>query len=173
MGRKAKCKHCQTQLDVDMAYKVIVYDTNNKPKNFYYCSKEEYDASEAEKRKRAEDKDKAYKLICEIIGRDEIINTALWKEWKVWNTVATNETIWQYLEENKTYLINIISKLDDIEFNRIRYLSTVLKNKLGDFKPKTVTKGIITAAIQEEHYETKFKLKQRRGLEDLEDDCDE
>ena len=29
-----------------------------------------------------------------------------------------------------------IAKLDNIEFNRIRYLSAVLKNNLGDYKPK-------------------------------------
>ena len=120
-----------------------------------------------------EHKDKVYYLICDIIGRKEIINTLLWKEWALWNKVASNEAIGIYLEENKNYLCDVISKIDDNEFSRIKYLSAILKNKLGDYKPKVTVKEVVTPKIHDEHYETKFKLKQRRGFEDLEDDCDE
>lgn len=173
MARRAKCRVCGTDLDTTTAYKVIAYDTNNREKRFYYCSKEEYVADEERKKKEVEDKDKAYRLICDIIDRKEIVNTILWKEWKLWNKVATDEVVGQYLEENKTYLTGIIARLDDVEFNRIRYLSAVLKNKLGDYRPKAVVKEVVAPKIQDEHYETKFKLKQRVGFEDLEDDCDE
>ena len=79
----------------------------------------------------------------------------------------------KYLDENKEYLSSAIGRLDNVEYNRIRYLSAILKNKLGDYKPKAVVKEVVAPKIQDEHYETKFKLKQRRGFEDLEDDCDE
>ena len=173
MGRKAKCKICGTPLDTTTAFKVIAYDTNNKAKTSYYCSREEYEKDEEIKKKNAADKDKAYWLICDIIGRKEILNTALWKEWKEWNKVFSNEAIASYLEENKAYLTSTISRLEDKEFNRIRYLSAILKNSLGDFKPKEKVQTVINHIIQDEHYETKFKLKSRRGFEDLEDDCDE
>lgn len=136
MGRMAKCRVCGAKLDTTTAYKVIIYDTNDREKRFYYCSKEEYEADEARKKKEAADKDKVYRLICDIIGRKEIINSILWKEKSVWNKVCADEIIAQYLEENKDYLTGAISKLDDIEFNRIRYLSAILKNKLGDYRPK-------------------------------------
>lgn len=136
MARTAKCRVCGAKLDTTTAYKVIVCDTNNREKRFYYCSKDEYEADEARKKKEAADKDKAYGLICEIIGRKKIINTALWKEWKLWSEVASDEVIAQYLEENKEYLTGVIARLDDVEYNRIRYLSAILKNKLGDYKPK-------------------------------------
>ena len=165
---RAKCRICGEQLDTKTAYLVIA-----KGKKAYYCSEEEYKIDEAKKKKAAEDKDKVYRLICDIIGRQEIVNSALWKEKTVWNKVTTDEVIWQYLEENKVYLASVISRLDDVEYNRIRYLSAILKNKLGDYKPKVEIKEIVIPKIQDEHYETKFKLKKRRGFEDLEDDCDE
>ena len=171
MGRPAKCRICGTKLDTDNAYKITLCGTNAKERNFYFCSEEEYNEDKAKKDKANADKEKVYRLVCDVIGRKEIVNTTLWKEWKEWNKVSTDEIIWQCLEENKAYLVNIISKLDDIEFNRIRYLSAVLKNKLGDFKPKEKEVKKFIPVIAEEHYETKFKLKNRRGLLDFEEDC--
>ena len=173
MGRKAKCRACGESLDTTTAFKLIEHDTNNKAKTSYYCSREEYLDDRAKKEKAAADKNKAYKLICEIIGREKIINTALWKEWKVWNEVATDEVILQYLEENKEYLTSMIGRLDDIEYNRIRYLSAILKNKLGDYKPKVVVKETEKPKIQvdETFYEsTPTTHNKRRSLADLEDD---
>ena len=172
VGRQAKCRVCGEKVDTATAYKVITYDTNNKENRAYYCSKEEYEANEAKKKKAAADKDKAYWLICEIIGRKEIINTALWKEWKIWNKVASNEIIAQYLEENKKYLMNVISKLDDVEFNRIRYLSTILKNKIGDYKPKKEEKEPIKMESDFELFVPKAKENKQNNfiLDDVEDD---
>lgn len=171
MGRIAKCQICKRNLDTDTAYQVVVYDKNNKPKNKYYCDEDEYNAEEERKKKQAEYKDRAYFLICDIIERKEIINTVLWKEWAIWNKVATNEVISQYLEENKDDLKNMISRLDNVEFNRIRYLSAILKNKLGDYKPRVkVKEEVIIPVIQEEHYETKYKNKKRKGFEALEEE---
>ena len=165
---RAKCRICGEALDTKTAYKVV---TNGK--SAYYCSAEEFEADETKKKKVAADKEKVYRLICDIIGRQEIVNSALWKEKAVWNKVATDEVIGRYLEENKEYLTGVIGRLDDVEYNRIRYLSAVLKNKLGDYKPKVAVKEVVAPKIQDEHYETKFKLKKRRGFEDLEDDCSE
>lgn len=165
---RAKCRICGEVLDTNMAFKVV---TNGK--NAYYCSQDEFEADAKAKAKASADKDMVYKLICEIIDREKIINTALWKEWNVWNKVATNEIIGKYLMENKEYLIGAIARLDNVEFNRIRYLSAILKNSLGDFKPKKEAKPAFVPSVNEEHYETKFKPKVRRALLDLEEDCDE
>lgn len=162
---------CGSSLDTTIAFKLIEHDTNDKPKTSYYCSREEYLEDCAKKEKAAADKDKAYKLICEIIGREKIINTVLWKEWKVWNEVATNEVIWKCLEENKAYLISVIARLDDVEFNRIRYLSTILKNKLGDFKPKVKEAEKPKVQVDETFYGVASTVQnKRRSLADLEDE---
>ena len=165
---RAKCRVCGTPLDTNTAYKVV---TNNK--NAYYCSNEEYEKDKRKKEKVTQDKDRVYRLVCDIISRNEITNTALFSEWKFWNSVADNEKIGRYLDENKEFLYNTIARIENKEFNRIRYLSAILKNNLGDYNPKINDKEFVESKVQDEHYETKFKLKQRRGFDDLEDDCDE
>lgn len=165
---RAKCRICGEPLDTKTAHLVM---TNGK--KAYYCNQEEYESDEAKKKKTAEDKEKVYRLICNIIGRQEIVNSALWKEKAVWNKVATDEVVGQYLEENMEYLTSMISRLDDIEYNRIRYLSAVLKNKLGDYKPKVVAKEAEKPKIKvdENFYEAApTHRNKRRSLADLEDE---
>lgn len=174
VGGSCKCKICGAKLNTENAYLVITESKKVKRliKSFY-CSKEEYEKDRAKKDKAKLDKDKAYWLICDILGRKEIINTALWDEWEIWKRVASNEVIGQYLEENKEYLKSVISRLDDVEFNRIRYLSAILKNKLGDYKPKVAAKETEKPKIKvdETLYEiTSTTRNRRRSLADLEDE---
>jgi hypothetical protein len=131
---KCKCRICSTPHDTKDAYKVVV---NNK--NQYYCSQEEYEKDLEKKKKAAEDKDRVYRLICDIMNEKEIINTILFKEWAIWNKVADNEKIGQYLEENQEYLSSVIARLQSSEFARIRYLSTIIKDKIKGFVPKVKT----------------------------------
>jgi YHS domain-containing protein len=163
---KAKCKICGTELDTKTAYKV----TDKNGKNKYFCSASEFEAEEERKKKIAEDRDKVYYLICDIMGENEIISTALFKEWQVWNKVADNEKIAKYLEENKEYLTSVIGRLQSSEYARIRYLSTIIRDKIKAFVPKTVEVAPPKVAV-EEHYETKYKPKTRQALLDFEEDC--
>lgn len=165
MGTACKCKICKKSLNTNNAYCVVI-----NGKRSYYCSAVEYEAEQVQREKASADKDKVYRLICDIIGRKEIINTVLWKEWAQWNKVASNEKIGQYLEENKFYLISLISRLDNVEFNRIRYLSTILKNKLGDFKPNTKEIEKPKIQIDETFYVSTTNNNKRRSLADLEDE---
>lgn len=166
---RAKCKICGTPLDTNTAYKVT--DKNNK--NRYFCSQSEFEEEETRKKKVAEDKDRVYRLICDIMGEKEILNTALWKEKIEWNKAFSDEFIAKYLQENKDYLTSAITRLNSSQFAKIRYLSAILKNSLSDFKPKVVEVEKPKMAIIEEYYETKYKSKTRRALEDLEEGCDE
>lgn len=191
MGRPAKCRFCQKNIETKDAHKVI-----NGKQVLYFCNEEHYQeflnkkeqeatvkkkereakrkaseiAKESAKQKRKADKDKVYYLICDIVGRKEIINTVLWKEWKIWNKVATNEVIGQYLEENKDYLIKVISRIENDEFKRIRYLSAILKNKLGNYKPKVKEEEKPKQQIDITFYEPEqINNNKRRSLADLED----
>lgn len=170
---KVKCRICGERIDKATAYFITIYNKQGEEKRSYFCSEEEYYKEEQRKIKAAADKDKAYYLICDIIGRKEIINTVLWKEWALWNKVASNEVIGQYLEENKTYLISAVSRLDNVELNRIKYLSAILKNKLGDFKPKAkeISKEI-ESNFDLELFEPTIKKNEQNyfDLEDVEDD---
>ena len=170
--RQVKCRNCGNFIDRDKAISI----QNGKAKIFY-CNED--CRQQAEQKKNAAQKelvikDAVYRLICDIIGRKEIINGILWKEWALWNKVANNETIKQYLEENKNYLCNIISKLEDKEFNRIRYLSAILKDKLGDYSPKIKeernTKSKFETNMDDMMYEIRNANKsKRKSLADLED----
>ena len=163
------CKICKTKVDRDSCYKRVV-----NGKNWYCCSREEYDKHEQEKAKEAADKDKVYKLVCQIIGRDQIINSILWKEKAVWNSVKPDEIIGKYLEENKDYLVSVISRLEDKEYNRIRYLSAIVKNNLGDFKPKVEEERKVVVIDNYDHelfVPTMVKQNiQQQNLADVEDD---
>ena len=166
---RAKCKICGRQLDTNTSYKVV--DKNGK--NRYFCSQSEYKSEEARKKKAKEDKDKVYRLICDIMDEKEIINSILWKEWAVWNKVADNEKIGKYLEENQDYLSSIIGRLCSSEFARIRYLSTIIKDKIKEFVPRVEVEEApkTQVKIDEIIYESPtHSLNRRRSLADLEDD---
>lgn len=163
---KAKCKICGTELDTKTAYKV----TDKNGKNKYYCNQSEFEVAEECKRQVQEEKDRVYRLICDIMGENEIISTALFKEWQVWNKVADNGKIAKYLEENKDYLTSVITRLQSSEYARIRYLSAIIRDKIKAFVPKTIEVAPPKVVV-EEHYETKYKSKTRQALLDFEEDC--
>ena len=170
MARTAKCKICGKVLDTSKAFKI-----EGKPAK-YFCSEEEYKAEEERKKKAAEDKDRVYRLICDIMGEQEIINSALWKEVQVWRQVADDEKIAKYLEDNKDYLISAIGRIENKIYNRIRYLSAILKNSLGDYRPKLVNEPVKVqpkvVTVDETMYDTTPTVirKRRRSLDELEDE---
>ena len=162
---KCKCRICGTPHDTKDAYKVVV---NNK--NQYYCSQIEYEQDLARKKKAAEDKDKVYYLICDIMGEKEIISTALYKEWNVWLKVADNEKIAHYLEENKAYLSSVIARLSSSEYAKIRYLSTIIRDKIKGFKATVEAAEKPKVVIDETIYDAPTHSRnKRRSLEDVED----
>lgn len=163
---KAKCKICGNTLDTNVAYKV----TDKNGKNKYFCSASEFEAEETRKKKAQEDKDRVYRLICDIMGEREIINTALFKEWQEWLKVSDNAKIAKYLEENRDYLTSVIARLQSSEYARIRYLSTIIRDKIKAFVPKVIETAPPKVVV-EEHYETKYKSKIRQALLDFEEDC--
>lgn len=165
---KAKCKICGTELDTKTAYKVT--DKNNK--NKYFCSQSEFEAEEERKKKATKDKDRVYRLICDIMGEKEIISTALFKEWQVWNKVADNRKIGDYLSENKDYLTSVITRLQSSEYARIRYLSAIIRDKIKAFAPKAEVKEVPKVVVEEVMYDAtpSSTRNRRRGLADLEDD---
>lgn len=171
---KAKCKICGASLDTNAAYKVEVIvnkKTGEKELTYKYCcSEEEWQTEEARKKKAQEDKDKVYYLICDIMGVSQIIHTALWKEKQTWNQAFSDEFIAKYLQENKDYLTSAIARTSGTEYAKIRYLSAILKNSLGDFKPKAIEIEKPKVVVDETIYMAPTQsLNKRRSLEDLED----
>ena len=163
---RCKCKICGADLDSKTAYKI----TDKNGKNKYFCSASEFEAEEERKKKVAEDKDRVYRLICDIMGVNEVLNTALWKEKLEWNKAFSDEFIAKYLEEKKDYLSSAIARLSGSEYAKIRYISTVLKNSLRDFKPKVEVVEKTKVVVDETIYEAPTQsLNKRRSLAELED----
>lgn len=160
------CQICKSKIERDTAYKRVVGKANK-----YYCSEQEWQAEEDKKKKAAEDKDRVYRLICDILGEQEIINTILFKEWQVWLKVSDNEKIAKYLEENRDYLTSVIARLNSSEFARIRYLSAIIKDKIKGFVPKAAEVEKPKVVVDETIYEApNHSLNKRRSLADLEDE---
>jgi hypothetical protein len=163
---RCKCKICGLILDSNTAFKVI--DKNGK--NKYYCSDSEYQDEEQRKQKEKAGKDAVYDVACEIFGY-KVKNTAFFKEWNEWLELKCNEIIAKYLQENKDYLTGAISRLSSGEYAKIRYLSTVLKNSLVDFKPKSEEKPKPIVDVDMTIYDTPTQShNRRRSLADLEDE---
>ena len=155
-----KCKCCGNKIERESAYKVMTV-TGNK----YYCSTAEYEAMQKEKA----DKDAIYTEIVNIFGY-KIQNSALFKEWKCWNELASNEKILSYIQENKDYIKGAVGKLNSTEYARVRYMSAILKNSLVDYKvePRKEPEKI---TVDCEIYEAPiFTKKKRRGLSELENE---
>jgi YHS domain-containing protein len=168
-----KCKKCQANLNTRDAYKTTI---NNK--TAYFCNEEHHlqylnDLKNEQKQKERNKQlqQRFYNLFCDILGVQGITNTILYKEKKEINKVFKDEIIISYLEENKEWINSTIAKLNGTEYGKIRYVCAILKNKLGDYRPQTIQKEIFSMNIKDEHYETKFKLKPRIGLETLEEEC--
>ena len=162
-----KCQICKKELNAKTAYKI----TDKNGKNKYYCSESEFKVDEARRKKAEEDKDRVYRLLCDIMGVSAIINTSLWKEKMEWNKAFSDEFIAKYLQEKKEHLASAVARISGTEYAKIRYLSAILKNSLRDFKPKA---EIVERpkVVVEEQYETKYKPKARAALMDFEEDCE-
>lgn len=161
-----KCQICKKELNAKTAYKI----TDKNGKNKYYCSESEFKADEEKKRKDQEDKDHVYYLICDIMGVNEVLNTALWKEKMEWNKAFSDEFIAKYLQEKKDYLVSAVARASGSEYAKIRYLSAILKNSLRDFKPKVEAAEKPKVVVEETIYQAPSRtLNKRRGLADLED----
>ena len=175
-----KCRRCQTNLSTKNAYKATI---NNKLA--YFCNEEHYNefvkTTEADAKKKEQNKqlqDKFYSLMCEILGVNGITNTALWKEKTEINKVFSDEAIVAYLDENKSWMATSVSKLSGGVYGKIRYVSVILRNKLGDYKPKVVVretekpKVVVDNSLFELFEPTIKKQEKQYGviLEDVEDD---
>lgn len=142
-----KCRFCQGKLTTSVAYKAEI----NK-KSAYFCNQNHHERylQEEEKKqnvraKERELQDKFYVLMCEILGVEGITNTALYKEKKEINQVFSDEVIVMFLEENKDWMRQSVGRLNGGMYGKIRYVSVILRNRLGDYKPKVEVREEVKA----------------------------
>lgn len=146
-----KCRICGEKLDTETAYKVTI-----KNKNKYYCSEQEYNEFIKQKEYAQQLKQDIKDIICDIFDIPAIVNTIVYKEWQDWNQLAADEVILNYLQENKTFFRNKIQGMDNTEYNKIKYLSAILKNSLNDFQKSESKVQIKIKDVTIEEYVAKY-----------------
>lgn len=169
--RQVKCRFCGKFIDRDKA--VIIQTAKQK---LFYCNENCRENAERQvviAQKEKAEKEAVYNEICDIFNY-RITNTALYKEWVIWNQVADNGKILAYLKENHDYIAGAIGRLSSSEYAKIRYLSAVLKNSLHDYKVKVVEEEKPQPKIEQNMDEMMYEIhstnkNKRKSLEDLED----
>ena len=169
---RCNCKYDKKQLDTKTAFKVVIQE-----KNTYFCDEECYnhfrDAKEKQEKINAE-YDEIIDITREIFGYEFQSIGLLRREITAWERVGTRQKIIAYLNENKSWLSDAMSKEFVSDFNRVRYYSTIVIGKLHDFKPKVVEaekpKVVTDVNMNEMMYEIRnTNTNKRRSLADLED----
>ena len=169
---RAKCKYCGKWLDTKESIKVT-----DDGKNRYYCNAwccTKHSEELIEKAKINAEYDEIYDITREIFGYEFQSIGLLRREITAWERVGTRQKIIAYLNENKSWLSDAMSKEFVSDFNRVRYYSTIVIGKLHDFKPKVVEaekpKVVTDVNMNEMMYEIRnTNTNKRRSLADLED----
>lgn len=151
---KVTCHYCKKKIDKKIA---VGIKEGKRTKN--YCPEHVGMKSP---------KDQMYDLVFEIFGR-KVLNTVIYKELDEIASVHTYEKMISYMEENKSYLEQMVHKGFSSEFAQIRYFSAILKNSLTDFtakKPEPIVKKEVEIEVDISANRYKSK-KKRTGMNDL------
>ena len=157
-----KCWHCKDKkIDRDTAFKVP-----GKKINKYYCNQSEYEFDQQKKQIREQIQDEI-----DNIFEYAVRNTALYKEWAVWNELASDQEIYDYICNDRLYLRQIMQRRYKNEYSKIRYFSSIITNHIRDYIDTLAMIPEVQVAEDFEFYEPKKNKKnKRRGLASLEED---
>lgn len=163
-----KCQHCKNKrIDRDTAFMV-----RGGQRNLYYCNEEEWQQEQDAKKWR-----EALHNEIDDIFQYEVRNTALYKEWAVWNRLANDHELFCFLRDKYHLVRKSMRREFSSEYGRIRYFSAFIKNQIADYK-NAIKKRVQpqepkTVEIDFEFYEPKRqKKKARKGLADIEEEID-
>ena len=171
---RAKCRYCRVDVDTKTAYCVTI-----KEKNYYFCDEQHYNAAaqkKVEEAKIQQEYDEIFKITQEIFGYEFAGYALLKREINTWEKLSTREKIIIFLNENKDWLSQTMSKNFVSDFNRVRYYSTIISGRLHDFKPKMVDSAhrVVSAHSNSfELFEPTTERKQQVDMQvlfDVEDD---
>lgn len=121
-----KCRICAKTLNPRNCFMV-----DGKP----YCSEEEYNEYIHTNEQIDNLKNDIEKEVLYIFDDASFLSrAALTKEWKTWNEVLNNENLLKMLTMYEVKFKNLIGRLGDVnQYNKLRYLSAVIQNSVGDF----------------------------------------
>lgn len=164
----AKCRYDKKPVDTKTAFKVVIKD-----KNTYWCCEECYNLylqDKAQQDKITAEYDEIFELTKQIFGYEFTGYSLLKREINTWEKIGTREKIIAYLKENKNWLSDVMSKNFASDYNRVRYYSAVISNKLHDYRSRVEAAEKPKIVVEETIYDAPAQsLNKRRSLADLED----
>lgn len=132
MARKCTCQICKSKGMTDVFYKI----TDDKGKNKYYCSKEEYDAFVLKKEKRYN----LLKYIAEEIlqlEEGQIVSPSMVKRIEKLNTFYDYEVIHECFRMNEETIHYWKSvKNFGSEYGMVSYIMTIIEGNINDVYAK-------------------------------------
>ena len=131
-----KCGFCSNKIKKENAYVL-----KGKKRNKYFCN-EEHSVSKTPK-------GLFYGRLFSVFGKTT--NTIMYKEFDEISKVHGWDKMSSYLEANRSYLNKCMNKDFTSEYAKIRYISAIFKNSLGDFRePKkdvVVKKSVVQDCV--------------------------
>ncbi|WP_025909315.1 hypothetical protein [Priestia flexa] len=132
MARKCSCQICKTKGSTDVFYKV----TDDKGKNKYYCSKEEYDSFMKDK----ENREYLIKYIAVDVfnySEGQIIPPILLKRIKELNVFYDYEVIYECFKDSKDNIKYWIeNKGFSSEYGMVSYIMKIIESNINDIYNK-------------------------------------
>jgi hypothetical protein len=133
MARQVTCKICGNKILQSEAYCVISETKTGTKKRNYYCDSIEYDSYIYEKEKTKQEKEGIFNIINEILGYECLNFNLITKELSPFIAIYTYEEILECFKEYKTNISDYMyMKGIDKEFNKIRYIFTVIRANIAD-----------------------------------------
>lgn len=166
-----KCTHCKKELDKTTAYLVEGVTRTGNPTKKWYCSKEEYDAIQAERNNKAE----AYKEILKyfpMIKASRDLPRILFVDMGGIADVHKWEGILRYLQNDQEYLSQVMDKEFPSYDAKAKYLFKVIVNRIDRTNKQEEPRPVIIKQTEdffmsEPVVQPKKKTTQRRGFDDL------
>ena len=162
MGRLVKCRGCSKQVNTDNAYCHIHVTSSGNKQNWWYCSQEEFEEIEKEKR---------YLLECKYMTDDimgyEITNNVRNKFLSELNKANYSyEKIFYCIQDNKMAIERaLVLKRNDLnnEYNTLAYMFGIIKKEISKYGSKTNNKKINSDTLDpSEIHNNKRKVKQEK-----------
>jgi hypothetical protein len=133
MSRTVKCQICKKTIITEEAYRVTTINDKGKKINKYYCDSIELETYEQEIVNTKKEKENIFNTIDEILGYTCVNYNIISKELKPLIQVYSYSEIFNCFNVQKNKIAELIKMKDiDKEFNKIRYIFTVIINNIAD-----------------------------------------
>jgi len=147
MSRMVKCQICKKSIITEEAYRVTTINDKGRKLNKYYCDSIELETYEQEVLAKKQEKENIFNIINEILGYECVNFTIITRELMPILKVYTHKEIYNCLEIQKDKIMELLTFNNiDKEYNKMRYIFTVLSGNIADdtndLKSKIINQSI-------------------------------